>query len=258
MKNINLVSFVGTSFFLFALLTSSVFGGTVNESGDVSQGDIVRPQVVALNPEYVFIPTGFDNNDNSQIVLFGYLPNTCYRTGGTLSKIDEKLKKIYITHSAYLYSDEICLEVAVPYVQTIDLGILSEGHYEILLKNGNGQFQPQGEMIIHESKIAAADDHLYAPIEDAYVERLPGQTPILVLKGTFPNQCFSMNTVETIYTAHNIIEILPIINVHTGGPCPQSEQPFIVKVPLDRPGQGKTLIHIRSLNGQSVNKVIDL
>lgn len=219
----------------------------------------VPPKEVNLPPEIVFIPRGFDNNDKSQVVLWGYLPNTCYRTGPVKTEIDQAQKKITITHSAYLYSDEICLEMAIPYTLPVDLGILSEGHYEVFIKTEQGDLQAQGGLPIRVSKASAPDDYPYALIEDVEIEPHSGSQPAsIVIKGSLPSPIFYLKEFKILETAPNVIEILPIMGKHPDIMGVPMLQPFAKKLDLPQTHSGNTLIHVRSLNGEAVNKVVSL
>ncbi len=37
------------------------------------------PPLVSVTVRAVYAPSGFDDNDEAQVVLDGFLPNTCYR-----------------------------------------------------------------------------------------------------------------------------------------------------------------------------------
>jgi hypothetical protein len=50
-------------------MSANVFAGYVNEG---------VPTEVASR--FLFVPGGFDNNDQVQVTLDGYLPNSCYKT----------------------------------------------------------------------------------------------------------------------------------------------------------------------------------
>src|SRR4051812_31719710 len=94
--------------------------------------EVLTPGTLNVIPDRVFAPLGFDDNDNIQIVLDGQLADTCYKLGPTHVRIDQATHKILVRQSAFYYSGAWCAEVRIPYVQTVNLGILPAGNYEIL------------------------------------------------------------------------------------------------------------------------------
>lgn len=222
-----------------------------------------KPQAVKLIPQDTFIPPGFDDNDNAQVVISGYLPNTCYKAGGATAKVDEKEKKIYIQNTAYVYAGCWCAEVIVPYMHTINLGIIPTGQYQVLVQDEKLKFHDQGQLNVVSSKTTSPDDYLYAPVRDVFLENGdPSDThdggPTLVIRGQYTSNCMRSHEVRVNYRDHHIIEIFPIVTMTEGPNCHAAAIPFESKVKLQNSWSGSTLIYVRSLNGQSISKVIEL
>jgi hypothetical protein len=68
----------------------------------------------------------------------------------------------------------------------------------------------------------------------------------------------SFQETKALYRTENIIEILPIASVKENLNCKPSHHPFEIPVALNNPWKGPTLVYVRSLNGQSIAKVLDL
>jgi hypothetical protein len=67
----------------------------------------------------------------------------------------------------------------------------------------------------------------------------------------------NLDRVQVLYRVPNVIEVLPYVEYKSGANCIQSSRPFETQVAIQSPWRGKSLIHIRSLNGQSINKVYE-
>ena len=215
-------------------------------------------QTVGQTPEQVFTPTGFDSNDNIQVVEAGSFPNTCFKVGPTTAHIDAENKKIVLESKAYFYSSAWCLQVVVPYSQVINLGVLDEGTYEIAVKDAKGELHSKANLKVAKSVSAAADDHLYADIQDVQVDATD-TPPTATLRGTLDYDCYEFNQIRVIHNLENVVEVLPILNdidPKTAN-CKPSARPFQKTVKLPQGLSGKVLIHVRALNGQSVNRVAE-
>lgn len=218
-----------------------------------------EPDLQTVTPSLSFTPTGFDDNDHAQIVLTGMLRNTCYKIGPTQVAVDREAKKILITQQAYHYTGCWCLQMMVPYQRTVEVGVVPAGNYTVEVRNDQDVPQPLGTLGVAKANSKAPDDYLYAPVTEATVDALGG-TAVVTLTGTFSSDCMSVREVKVIQRKANVIELLPIVDVREDGVCRENPTPFQARAKLDGlqfPLQGKMLIHVRSLNGQAVNKLVD-
>lgn len=209
-------------------------------------------------PELVFIPVGFDNNDLSQLVIEGIYSDTCHKSGTHELSVDSENKKIFITNNAILYDQSLCSPISTKFVKTIDLGILDTGNYSVLFKSENGSFVERGVLPVKKAEKNTLDDFIYAPVEKAIFENEP--TPSVKLRGSFSNSCLSMDKVQVIPQAEQkVVVILPIAKLSSEN-CHELEQPadFTESVDLSGLAKGKYLLHIRSLNGQATNEVVNI
>lgn len=227
-------------------------------------GETLQPALIAVTPDHVFAPLGFDDNDNAQIVLDGELPDTCHKVGPATFKIDEVSQRIYVQQQAYYYPGAWCAQVRVPYVQTLNLGLLRAGEYEIVTQRDDGTLISVSSLPVAAATTASPDDHLYAPITDVFLEKSLGTLEgrdvfyTLYVSGSFNNSCMKFKEVKMLVRDNNVIEILPLVEMDKTGGCTQLLTEFNVGVSLKGISKGRHLIHIRSLNGQSINRVADL
>lgn len=228
--------------------------------------ETIDPAVVDIAPVRVFTPLGFDDNDNVQVVLDGELDNTCYRLGPVQKQVDHAKQRVYIRQQAYFYSSAWCAQVRVSYVQPVNLGIMRSGVYEVYLYDRHGAAKSMGMLPIAVSKSANPDDYLYAPLLSAHLEKSTvsaggGKTRPsykVVLNGAFNNTCMHFKETKImVRPKQQVIEVLPIVEIE-GTACAQIVTEFTESVSLGGLPQGRYLIHIRSLNGQSLNQIVDL
>lgn len=238
--------------------TSKIFATTLaffclfsySASADFSQPKNIESEFGAL-----YVPDGFDTNDNVQIVGEGLFPNLCFRPGTVKTSIDHTKKIVTLTPLAFQYSGP-CLQVLLPWDRVIDLGVLHAGDYMIVQKNQSTDNRLLGLLKIPAAKTQSADDYLYAPISQAYYEFKEGKHT-LKLSGEFSNDCTKLTNIS-IKPQTKVIVIQPISEMDTNAACKTGKHLFEKTVELPKLEAGRYLIHVRSLNGKSVNNLIDV
>ncbi|MCB9255063.1 MAG: hypothetical protein H6617_10315 [Bdellovibrionaceae bacterium] len=232
---------------LFTIALTLIFA--VNVQAD----DADKPVLQAVSAAKAFIPVGFDDNDQSQLVIAGRFPNTCYQVGPYDVKVDEADHTITVTQFAYVYSG-VCLRMLVPYTQTVDLGMLEKGNYQVI--DGDSAV-PLGKLEIHKATQIGpgTDDYIYAPVEDAFVEidKNTGKK-VAVLHGAFSNSCMSFDKTE-VHAYPEVVIVQPVVRFEEQPNCQAGHFAFKKTVELDKVGDGAFLLHVRSMNGKAINKV---
>jgi hypothetical protein len=223
------------------------------------QAETLKTRVVALKPEAVFTPRGFDSNDNAQLVVSGSFTGHCMKTRSMDKRIDLQNRRIYITHQVTI--EEGCTDLAmyIPYSNVVDLGPLPAGIYEIGAIDDQGRAIRMGSIPINRAAVInthTTDDRVYAPVTSVSFSMNPSMSePVLTLGGVLTNSCLSAANLEVRQTANNVIEILPLLNVSRDN-CKMEPSRYQKSVTLKGFPATDTLIHIRAMNGQSINRVI--
>lgn len=217
-------------------------------------------ELIDYTPAEVFTPVGFDSNDNAQVVVAGTFPNTCYKVGEPSVSVDRANKKIYVQDKAF-YHKGLCLYMLVPYHKTVSLGVMDQGDYEVML---GSQSEPAaavktGELSVVKATNPSPDDYLYAPVEEAALTKLANGDLSLTLKGTFTKSCYQVKEVKvtTMTSPNNMIIVQPVAE-EDGSACKDDEKGFETQVVIPNAPTGRTLLHVRILNGQAINRVLNL
>jgi hypothetical protein len=240
-------------------LASLVFIGAVSPYASAQ----VSPTEVPSPIEKIFIPMGFDDNDNSEVILKGTFPTPCFRVGKSGAEVDDAKKEITVWATSYKYPPTIrmfCAQVATPFIQTIKLGLLKEGEYKVIYKN---QESVSNNLKIVRRTTESPDDFLYAPVENATVKidaasgrqslRLDGHFPYLFIG------CMKLREVRVTKNPEDVLVVLPIAEItEDEAECVDqpSDHQFEVTQGINDPLTTDGLVHVRVLNGNSVNQLV--
>ena len=215
-------------------------------------------RVMVMKPETVFTPKGFSNHNNAEVVVLGNFRSFCFKVAPPKFKVDTKNFKIYIVNSAYASPGCADALVYIPYTTVVSLGELPVGNYEVFTLDANGVYGKQADLPVAQAllKQDGRDDYLYAPVTEVAFDYKNGLVaPVLTLKGVFTNSCLSLQKVEVNVRDGNVLEILPLVKMDTVN-CKNQATAFSTSVTLDNFPKENTLLHIRSMNGQAINRVI--
>ena len=237
---------------------------------NVARAEGSKPEKIRVTPDHMFAPTGFDDNDNAQIVLSGAFPNTCYKAGQVSAQVDEASRQIRVKNEAYFFDSSWCLFVMVPWMQTVNLGTVPAGEYEVVFEQDDGVATAASKLGVSAASHSGADDYLYALVDEVSVEhaedaskrgdiRMRAQEDkrhVLTIQGSLPSSCAKLKEVRVVRKNQDVFEVLPIVDVPMNQICQPVLRPFRTTVDLGRDVKGDALVHVRSLNGQAVNRIL--
>jgi len=199
---------------------------------------------------HVYVPNGFDDNDNVEVVISGYLPDSCYKAPKSIYKIEDH--KIIITLSA-IYNNEsgVCNEVIVPFIETVRLGALTAKNYEIVVISANSQ-KLMSQLIVKKSNGTGIDDYNYAYVTG--IRHVLGSKKVII-DGYNISDCFELQELKLESNGIDTYVILPIMK-KTHDFCPRKMTPVTFEAILPNGLRTKEiLLHVRSMQGNSVNSI---
>lgn len=201
-----------------------------------------------------FIPIGFDDNDSVQIVVAGKFKNSCFQMGTYSSLVDDAKKTIEIRVTAYEYGGR-CLQVEVPFYHTVYLGLVGEVASYSVVDATSGKKLGALNIAKAPPSGTGTDADTYAPLLDAYLTPDKNGKDSLVLNGIFPDNCVQMERVDLL-PYETVLVVLPKILRKDTGHCKTGEFPFRKTVPVTTVLPQRFLLHVRSMGGQAINKII--
>lgn len=212
----------------------------------------MTPDKVRVSFDQIYVAQGFDSNDNVQIVGEGRFLDGCYRNAETKVKVDHQKKLIHLTPYAYKYNG-ICIKVILPFDRVVSLGILKAGIYSVV--QGEAA-QVLGQINLKASVSSTPDDFVYAPISQAYF-RNQGPFNTISLSGEFSNSCMKLKEVK-FDVQDKVLVVRPIAELTSSSTCIEGKFPFEHDTEVGPMKSGRYLLHVRSLNGKSVNNLIEV
>lgn len=213
----------------------------------------VFAQVITAPVTHLFVPNGFDNNDNVELVVKGKFPNPCYNR----SKVDVKVKedKIFINVTAAKKENvaSLCEPLKVPFTEVVSVGSLQGGDYEIIVNNSLKQ-----KMTIDVASSNSVDENLYASVEYVDLGFTGGAGGEAIIVGKALSDCLVLDRVEYISNKKDTFSVLPIMKKVSNN-CPETTKriDIPVKVDLDKMNTEEVLLFVRSVDGKSVHTIIE-
>lgn len=243
------------------ILAVAALAPLTSSAADVSE----RVEIAA---DFVLAPTqGYDDNDNVEVVIHGSLPSGCYSLADTeISKTSPN--NYQIKQFATLRLDGVCAQgetlpahmtMTVPFVTVVSIGQLQAGTYSLNFKTGQNLV---GQRTINVDKATrlTVDTLPYAAVTAADVtDVIPSTEDVEVsLSGVLNSTCSTLDQDVKVEKQGDVFVVLPTIKVKPGVQCLQVRMPFRKVINLGKQQSGHYLVHVRSMSGRSVNRVIEI
>jgi hypothetical protein len=199
-----------------------------------------------VNIHQVYVPKGFDTNDQIELSVSGNLPSLCYYSPRVEAKSTEQ--GIVLTATA-LYRPGECEQFPVAFFEKVSLPPAPAGQHSI-------QFQSQGALQTKKLEVVEATSHgidnfVYAPISEIYED---SDSREIVMSGTLNVDCMAYDRMEMITNDQDAVSLLPVMK-KIKEECLAVDEKIVIKYELPYLPQLKRgiLIHVRAMNGNSLN-----
>lgn len=221
----------------------------------MSAGLLASPNLTQVPTTHAFAPMGFDTNDNAEVIVTGFLPNLCYKAPQSSVKMAGNSIAVEVKALNYSSENTYCLEMLVPFTEVVDLGVLDKGTYTIDVnpEKSNAMFNKgvSTTLKIVEASSDAVDDFIYASVKSIDMDN-----DDVVLKGYNPSDCLVLDEVKYVDNGIDTYSVLPMMK-KVSEFCPMKPTPFEYRTKLpDTLKVNNILLHVRVMDGKSVNRVI--
>jgi len=222
---------------------------------------VEEPVLVSAPVQKVFVPLGFDNNDNVEVVVHGHFSNSCYKVGPSNATVDTDAKTVTIQAQAFEYPQAICAQMQVPFTVEVKIGLLKEGEYRVLVAGSPDLVTDP--LIVGAATTSNPDDYIYAPVHQASIVKDAQGVDHLQIEGVYPYMfigCMKISEVRVSQAPGQVIVVQPIAEILEDRLCsPLDSKNFTILKAIEFPLTfTEYLIHVRTLSGTSVNRFIEL
>lgn len=213
--------------------------------------------IISAPVDHLYVPKGFDSNDSVEVVVTGTFPNPCYSRNGVTVDVKDGVVDIKVSALApevIMMEGMVCPPMPVQYKEVVTLGNLQGGQYALEV-NGDELSNLKGNLKISEASSNAVDDYLYADVE--WIEKK--STTEVVLHGFKGSDCVDLDKIKVVSNGVDTLSVLPIMK-QVAKKCNPLNVPVSYPVKLDVSGlkTTKPLIHVRTIDGKSVNTFLSL
>ena len=182
------------------------------------------------------------------------VPNLCHKSPQSKVVVKDKVINIQI-QALHQYDNNnlFCPEMIVPFVEIVDVGMLDKGNYKVVV-NGHSPNSLKSELFVSESISNSVDEHVYANVD--YIEKSEGSRMVNLI-GYNPSDCFVFDKIEYVDNGKDVFSILPKMK-QISDFCPMKMVPFNLEMEVpNNLKSDKVLLHVRVMNGKSVNSLFN-
>ncbi len=216
-----------------------------------------EPIVISSPVDHLYVPRGFDNNDNVEVVVTGRFPNPCYIKNSVYVELRDDV--ILIEVSALKKDNPntaMCAPMEVPFKESITIGNLQGGQYKILV-NQNTRYEQKANLEVAVSDSQSVDDHLYPIVEYVELGFTGGLSGDAIIIARSPSDCVVFDKLKYISNDNDTISILPIMK-KISGDCNRRQKRLEIPIKFnpDSFRNSNILLFVRSIEGKSVHSIV--
>ncbi len=147
----------------------------------------------------------------------------------------------------------LCAQVIVPFIETINLGVLDKGKY-LLAVNENSDWEKKSLLEISEATSNSIDEVIYANVEEV-VKTEEGRK--VLLKGYNTSDCFELQEIAIKDNGSDTYSVLPKMK-QVRSFCAKKMVPFTYEFDVpEKLKADRVLLHVRVMNGKSLNALFN-
>lgn len=209
------------------------------------------PVVVDAPIDHLFVPNGFDNNDNVEVMVTGNFPTTCFSRNKVEVAVKNEIINVKVTSLDSSKDNSNCETIEIPFMENVTIGNLQAGDYKVIVNNKLTE-----KLTVDVSSSNSVDDHLYAMInyvELGFTGGLSGEAMLVGKK----QDCLELDKVEYLSNGKDTLSILPIMKKVATCTGEKSYLEVPVKFQPRAFANSKVLLFVRTMDGKSISSLVD-
>jgi len=207
------------------------------------------PAWVQIPVTNVYVPKGFDSNDDVQVIVSGVLPDLCYQSPKASATIEEGIIKVVVEAIYDAPEGAACAQLARPFLEKASLKVLVAAEYQIQANVGTANLIEE-KILISQAASVDVNDHVYAGVD--YVEKTENSRKVVLYLNT-PSDCYEFDRVEELSNGKDTFSVKPIMRKIRRS-CPVKVTEFKVDyIVPEELSADEILLHVRTLQGDSYN-----
>lgn len=218
---------------------------------------VSQAAVIPAPVDHLYVPAGFDNNDNVEVVVAGHFPTTCYSRNRVFVKVSGDVIDVKI--NAYHNRDATskCITMVVPFSEVVTIGNLQAGGYTIKVNDGMKK-SLKDRITVSESRSNSMDEFIYAQVDYIDLGFTGGLGGSAFLHAQLSSPCLEFDRVEYLSNGKDTISIMPIMK-QISDFCPMKMVPYQIplKYEIDSIPSEKVLLFSRSIDGKSISTIVN-
>jgi hypothetical protein len=206
------------------------------------------PEITLAPVKHLYVPNGFDSNDTVEVVVSGSLPSACHSRNTVKVDVRGEVIDIEVTAITTNNQKKRCPDMIIPFMEVVSVGNLQGGDYQVIVNEKLTE-----NLTIGEASSNSIDDEIYAAID--HIEKKSENE--YVLHGWRYSHCIDLKEVKVISNGKDTFSVLPVMK-QLSTFCPMKMTPVSYPVKLDK-GSLKVkepLVHVRTMDGKSFNKIL--
>jgi hypothetical protein len=241
-----------------SLFLAAIFLFSVNSNAspyDAPPTPTTQPMIqkVEVLIGHVFVKKwGYQPSDNIEIIIDGYLPNSCYQLDET-QIIPAGTLQLEAHQFALRNTATTCALGLVPFSVTKSLGQLPGGNYEIHFNIGSlpplwSTFEVSDTRTqVTYPNVTAVEIAPSWNCSGSGSGNRPGFEMFATITGELPSLCTKIQRIQ-VQIEDDVVVVSPIL-ISSSGECPQVATPFQSSVKLGNLEDGRYLLEVGSAHG---------
>jgi hypothetical protein len=217
----------------------------------------ILPDVVEAPVDHVFVPHGFDNNDQVEVIVTGKFPNPCYVRNKSEVTVKDDVINIKITSLSMddpAYTK--CEPLKIPFTEVVNIGNIQGGIYKLVVNQG-GKYEKTETLAVGSANSESVDDNIYAMVEYVETGFTGGASGDAILVAQSPSPCLVFDRVDYLSNNKDALSILPIMK-RISSHCPEKSERLEIPVKFDSTKfkSKQILLFVRTIEGRSVHTIV--